>query len=96
MALVAVGLWLTVPAIKILTDPARRTLTHLWKRPDGTYLFSGHPVGFWTRYRKQVLGSPWNCPHEMCRENARLFREVDSGKATELMLRLHPEVLTSR
>ena len=96
VAVAALGLWLTVPAVKILRDPARHTLTHLWQRPDGSYLFSGHPVGFWARYRRKLLDLPWDCSLEMCRENAKVGREVDSGKTTDALIRDHPEVIAGR
>jgi hypothetical protein len=85
--------WLTIPAIHILNDPGRRTLTHLWQRPDGSYLFSSHPVGFWARYRWRLLDLPWDCPFEMCEHNKKLFHEVDSGRSVDSMLRDHPIVV---
>jgi hypothetical protein len=96
VVMTALGLWLTVPAIEILNDPARHYLTHLWRRPDGSYLFSGHPVAFWMRYRRQLLGLPWDCPFEMCKENARVCQEVDSGRTPDVMIRTHPEVLAGQ
>jgi hypothetical protein len=93
VAVTALVTLLSAPAIRILSDPRRRTLTHLWQRPDGSYLFSSHPVGFWARYRQSLLGVPWDCPPEMCEENRRLCREIDSGKSADAMLRDHPTVL---
>jgi hypothetical protein len=93
VAVTALITWLGAPAINILTDPGRRSLTHLWQRPDGSYLFSGHPVDFWTRYRRGLLGLPWDCSYEMCEENARSSREVASGSSTGAILRDHPAVL---
>jgi hypothetical protein len=92
----ALALWLVVPAVEILNDPARHTLTHLWQRPDGSYLFSSHPVDFWTRYRRELLGLPWDCSFEMCKANERVCRKIDSGRTTGAMIRAHPEVVTLR
>ena len=56
--LLAESLWLIVPAVRILNDPGRHRLTHLWQRPDGSHLYSGHEVTFWARYRREFLGLP--------------------------------------
>lgn len=93
VAVTALVTWLSAPAIRFLSDPRRRTLTHLWQRHDGSYLFSSHPVGFWARYRRSLLGVPRDCPFQKCEENGRLCREVDSGKWVDAMLRDHAAVL---
>ena len=93
VAVLALCLWLIVPAIRILHDPGRHWLTHLWQRPDGSYLVSGHAVTFWARYRRELLGLPWGCPHAMCKANARDCREVDSGRTPGEMFLDNPVVL---
>ena len=85
--------WLAAPAILILNDPGHKTLVHLWQRPDGSYLFSSHEVGFWARYRHGLLGLPWSCSLEMCKDNSMHFRKVDSGQSAASMLREHASTL---
>jgi hypothetical protein len=91
----ALALWVLAPAIKIMNDPGRGRLIHLWQRPDGVYLFSSHEVGFWARYRRGLLGLPWDCPFAMCKENEAVCREIDSGGSVDVMIRDHPVVLMS-
>ena len=93
VAIVACAAWLIVPAVRILNDPGRHWLTHLWQRPDGSHLYSGHEVAFWARYRRELLGLPWDCPFDVCKENARVCREIDSGRSIGAMIRDHPVVL---
>jgi hypothetical protein len=93
VAALALGFWLAVPAWRIWRDPGRGTLSHLWRRPDGGYLFSAHPVGFWARYRHDLLGLPWACPDPICRDNRANCVEIDSGRSVPEILRAHPEAL---
>ena len=85
--------WLAAPAILILNDPGHKALTHLWQRPDGSYLVSTHEVSFWARYRHGLLGLPWSCSIEMCKEDKKHYREVDSGQSVDLLLREHQSLL---
>jgi len=93
VAIVASAAWLIVPAVRILSDPGRGWLTHLGQRPDGSHLYSGHEVAFWARYRQELLGLPLDCPFALCKENARVGREIDSGRSVDAMIRDHPVVL---
>src|SRR4051812_35102300 len=93
VAIVASAAWLIVPAVRILNDPGRHWLTLLWQRPDGSRLYSGHEVAFWARYRWEILGLPRDCPFDMCEENARVCREIDSGRSVYALIRDHPVVL---
>ena len=79
VAVLAICLWLILPAIRILSYPGRHWLNHVWQRSDGSYLVSGHPITFSARYRHELLGLPWDCPHAMCKPNATDFREIDFG-----------------
>jgi hypothetical protein len=90
------AVWLIAPAARILNDPGRHWLNHIWRRPDGSYLFSGHAVTFWPRYRRELLGLGWGCPHEMCRENEAFCREIDSGRSVDAMIRDNPIVIGVR
>ena len=89
----AFAAWLIVPAIWILNDPGRHWLIHLWLRSDGSHLYSGQEVAFWARYRRELLGLPWGCSFDVCEENARVCREIDSGRSVDAMIRDHPVVL---
>ena len=80
VAVLASCLWLIVPAIRILSSPGRHRLNHVWQRPDGSYLVSGHAVTFSARYRRELLGLPWDCTHAMCKANANDCREIDFGR----------------
>jgi hypothetical protein len=93
VAVMAFAAWLIVPAVRILNDPGWHWLTHLWQRPDGSHLYSGHEVAFWGRYRRGLLGLPWDCRFNLCKENARACREIDSGRSVASMTRDHPIVL---
>jgi hypothetical protein len=93
VAVVAFAAWLIVSALRILKDPGRHRLTHLWQRPDGSHLYSGHEVKYWARYRRELLGLPWGCSFDVCEENARVCREIDSGRSVDAMIRDHPIVL---
>jgi hypothetical protein len=79
VAVLAICVWLIVPAIRILSFSGRHRLNHVWRRPDGSFLVSGHPVTFSARYRHELLGLPWDCPHAMCKPDARDLREIDFG-----------------
>ena len=85
VAVLAISLWLIVPAIRILRFPGRHWLNHVWRRPDGSYLVSGHAVTFSARYRRELLGLPWDCPHALCKANARDCREIDFGRTPGVM-----------
>src|SRR4051794_34247333 len=79
VAVLALCLWLIIPAIRILNSPGRHRLNHVWQRSDRSYLVSGHAVTFSARYRRELLGLPWDCPHAACEANARDCREIDLG-----------------
>ena len=75
---------LLVPAVRILSDPERRRVEHLWQRPDGSLLMTGHEVGFWDQYRRE-LGLPWACSFEYCQGNSRAYREIAQERIRETM-----------
>jgi len=58
VAVAALTMWLVTPAIRILSDPTRRHARHLLTRPDGSYIYFTHEVGFWELYRRELWGLP--------------------------------------
>src|SRR4051812_43336953 len=86
VAVVAFAAWLIVPVVRILNDPGRHWLTHLWQRPDGSHLYSSHEVAFWARYRRELLGLPWDCRFNLCKENSRVCRIGPDGFGFEARL----------
>ena len=93
VALAALATWLAIPAARIARQPGRSNLVHLWRRKDGSYLFSAHPVGVWPRYRHDLLGLDWNCPDPICRDNRALHTEIATAPSVSDLLRTHPESL---
>ena len=63
IACFALSLWLGVVAYRVGTDGKSKWLYHLWERhgsEDYHSVFnSQHPIPFWPRYWRALLGRPW-------------------------------------
>jgi hypothetical protein len=63
IAFFALSLWLGLVASRVGTDPRGKWVFHLWERhgsiEPGSVFNSQHPVPFWPRYWRALLGQPW-------------------------------------
>jgi len=63
VSFLALSQWLGVVAYRVGTDPKGTWLFHLWERHgsigSGSVFNAQHPVPFWPRYWRALLGRPW-------------------------------------